>query len=157
MGKPYSTIANYGKRVSGSFAASKMGPTAIEKVDDGGHVDTNQRKTERVYSWPVGQEMRRLLRGVVMNGTGTHAQVSEWSAGKTGTTENYGDAWFVGFTDRYTAAVWVGYPDRLQYMRTEYHGQPVEGGTYPADIWRDMMTSVIAIDQARHPNQKDNT
>src|SRR5207248_10727580 len=65
--------------------------------------------------------------------------------------------WFVGFTDRYTAAVWVGYPDKLQYMRTEYHGQPVEGGTYPADIWHDLMTSVIAIDQARHPNQKDNT
>jgi penicillin-binding protein 1A len=156
MAYAYSTIANYGKRVSGTFAASKMGPVAIEKVDDGGQSDKNERRTERVYSWQVGEEMRSLLRGVVMDGTGTHAQVDEWSAGKTGTTENYGDAWFVGFTDRYTAAVWVGYPDKLRFMRTEYRGRPVEGGTYPADIWHDLMQSIIGIDRARHPNQKDN-
>jgi penicillin-binding protein 1A len=154
MAYAYSTIANYGKRVSGTFSASPMGPVAIEKVQQGDHVESDQRRTERVYSWQVGQEMRALLRGVVVNGTGTHAQVDEWSAGKTGTTENYGDAWFVGFTDRYTAAVWVGYPDKLRFMTTEYRGRPVEGGTYPADIWHDMMTSIIAIDQARHPNQK---
>src|SRR5436305_6700165 len=99
--------------------------------------------------------MRALLRGVVMSGTGTHAQVDEWSAGKTGTTENYGDAWFVGFTDRYTAAVWVGYPDKLRSMTTEYRGRPVEGGTYPADIWHDMMTSIIGIDLSRHPSLKN--
>jgi penicillin-binding protein 1A len=154
MAYAYSTIANYGKRVSGTFAASPMGPVAMEKVDDGSHVDQNERRTTRVYSWQVGQEMRSLLRGVVMNGTGTHAQVSEWSAGKTGTTENYGDAWFVGFTDRYTAAVWVGYPDKLRFMKTEYRGSPVEGGTYPADIWHNMMQAIIGIDQARHPNQQ---
>jgi penicillin-binding protein 1A len=155
MAYAYSTIANYGKRVSGTFAASPMGPVAVEKVDDGSHVDQNERRTTRVYSWQVGQEMRSLLRGVVMNGTGTHAQVSEWSAGKTGTTENYGDAWFVGFTDRYTAAVWVGYPDKLRFMKTEYRGSPVEGGTYPADIWQNMMQAIIGIDQARHPNQQN--
>ena len=155
MAYAYSTIANYGKRISGTFAASPMGPVAIENVRQGDHVEDDQRRTERVYSWQVGQEMRALLRGVVVSGTGTHAQVDEWSAGKTGTTEDYGDAWFVGFTDRYTAAVWVGYPDKLRFMRTEYGGRPVEGGTYPADIWHDMMTSIIAIDQARHPNQKD--
>src|SRR3954453_9886974 len=155
MAYAYSTIANYGKRVSGSFAASPMGPVAVEKVDDGSHVDQNERRTKRVYSWQVGQEMRSLLHGVVVSGTGTHAQVDEWSAGKTGTTEDYGDAWFVGFTDRYTAAVWVGYPDKLRFMRTEYRGRPVEGGTYPADIWHAMMEAIIGIDQARHPNQKD--
>ncbi|MFL5912048.1 MAG: transglycosylase domain-containing protein, partial [Gaiellaceae bacterium] len=155
MAYAYSTIANYGKRVSGTFAASPMGPVAIEKVQQGDHVESDQRHTERVYSWQVGQEMRSLLRGVVLNGTGTHAQVSEWSAGKTGTTENYGDAWFVGFTNRYTAAVWVGYPDKLRFMRTEYRGRPVEGGTYPADIWHSMMQSIIGIYDARHPGQKD--
>src|SRR5207247_5390771 len=90
------------------------------------------------------------------NETCTHAQVSEMSAGNAGTTENYGDAWFVGFTDRCTAAVWVGYPDKLRFMRTEYRGRPVEGCTYPVDIWHNMMEAIIGIDRARHPNQKDN-
>ena len=52
-------------------------------------------------------------------------------AGKTGTTENYGDAWFVGWTKELTVAVWVGYPDELRPMQTEFNGQPVAGGTYP--------------------------
>ena len=98
--------------------------------------------------------MRDLLHGVVTSGTGTHSAVSEWSAGKTGTTENYGDAWFVGFTDRFTAAVWVGYPNGVKSMSTEYHGSPVEGGTYPAEIWHDLMQAIIDIDAARHPRSQ---
>jgi penicillin-binding protein 1A len=97
----------------------------------------------------VGEQMRALLHGVVVGGTGTKAQVGEWAAGKTGTTENYGDAWFVGFTDRYTAAVWVGYPDKVKYMTSLYHGQPVAGGTYPTEIWHDFMAAAIRIDDAR--------
>ena len=55
-----------------------------------------------------------LLQGVVSSGTGTAAQLPGWPvAGKTGTTENYGDAWFVGYTPDLVTAVWVGYPDRL--------------------------------------------
>ena len=58
-------------------------------------------------------------------------------AGKTGTTENYGDAWFVGYTPQLAVAVWVGYPDRLQPMVTEFDGDPVAGGTLPgADLAR---------------------
>ena len=67
------------------------------------------------------------MHGVVVSGTGVEANVSEFAAGKTGTTENYGDAWFVGFTDKLTVAVWVGYPDRLKSMKTEFHGSPVDG------------------------------
>ena len=52
-------------------------------------------------------------------------------AGKTGTTENYGDAWFVGYTPQLVAAVWVGYPDKLVPMLSQFHGHPVAGGTYP--------------------------
>jgi penicillin-binding protein 1A len=84
-----------------------------------------------------------------VGGTGTKAQVGEWAGGKTGTTENYGDAWFVGFTDRYTAAVWVGYPNSVKYMTTHYHGQPVAGGTFPTEIWHDFMSAAIRIDEAR--------
>jgi hypothetical protein len=66
------------------------------------------------------------------------------AAGKTGTTENYGDAWFVGYTPQLVAAVWVGYPTRLRPMLTEYHGDPVAGGTYPALIWKTFMERSLA-------------
>ena len=77
----------------------------------------------------------------------------QFAAGKTGTTENSGDAWFVGFTKRWTVAVWVGYPDKLKPMLTEFAGAPVEGGTYPALIWHDFMAAANAIADDR--NAKD--
>ena len=85
---------------------------------------------------------------MVKIGTGKRARRSpaSWSAGKTGTTENYGDAWFVGLTPEYTVAVWVGYPNKFKPMKTEFHGQPVAGGTFPAAIWRTFMESVLQID-----------
>ena len=149
MAYAYSTIANHGKRVYGSFSSTSKSPVAIAKVKDGGESQKNERKTKRVLPENVANTTRGLLHNVVTSGTGTRANVPVWAAGKTGTTENYGDAWFVGFTDRYTVAVWVGYPDKLKYMKTEYHGQPVAGGTYPAEIWHDFMTSVLKIDESR--------
>jgi penicillin-binding protein 1A len=145
----YSTIANKGRRVSGTLAASG-GPVAIENVKEGGDtLAENKLHTDRAFSERVGEQARGLLHGVVIQGTGRRAAVDEWTAGKTGTTESYGDAWFVGFDDQYTVAIWVGYPDRLRYMRTEYHGQPVAGGTFPAEIWHDFMAAAIQIRDAR--------
>jgi penicillin-binding protein 1A len=149
MAYAYSTIANRGKRISGSFSASPLGPVAYTKVQRGSSVDRNKVKTRRVLSATVGEEMRQIMHGVVVSGTGVAANVTDFAAGKTGTTENYGDAWFVGFTDKYTVAVWVGYPDRLKYMKTEYHGGPVAGGTYPAQIWHDFMLGVLDTDKRR--------
>ena len=60
---------------------------------------------------------------------------------RPGTTENFGDAWFVGFTEQLTIAVWVGYPDETRPMKTEFAGEPVAGGTFPALIWRDFVTA----------------
>ena len=56
-----------------------------------------------------------MLQNVVQSGTGQQAQLADGrpAAGKTGTTENYGDAWFVGFTPHLVTAVWVGYPNKL--------------------------------------------
>ena len=62
-----------------------------------------------------------------------------FAAGKTGTTENYGDAWFVGFTEQLTVAVWVGYPDKLKPMLTEYGGEPVAAARTRRSIWHDFM------------------
>ncbi len=136
MAYAYSTIANKGLRVSGSLASYPGGPVAIDEVDGGGRHDQNEKRTERVFPEAVGESAQQLLAGVVLGGTGRGAQIGEFAAGKTGTTENYGDAWFVGFNEELTVAVWVGYPDKLKYMETEYGGQPVAGGTIPTDIWQ---------------------
>jgi penicillin-binding protein 1A len=69
--------------------------------------------------------------------------------GKTGTTEGYGDAWFVGSTEDLTVAVWVGYADGTKSMLTEYRGEEVAGGTYPAQIWHTFMLKALDIEQAR--------
>ncbi len=145
----YTTIANHGMRVSGSLASSPMGPVAIDSVNGAGHDDKNERKAERVFPAKVGQVAEGMLAGVVQGGTGAAAQIGEFAAGKTGTTENYGDAWFVGYNRQLTVAVWVGYPAGLKQMKTEYRGGPVAGGTYPAEIWHDFMTSFISVRDRR--------
>ncbi|MEX1142934.1 MAG: transglycosylase domain-containing protein [Thermoleophilaceae bacterium] len=145
----YSTIANRGERVSGTLASYPDGPVAIERVEGIARDPKNEKRKQRVFSTEIGETAHELLAGVVASGTGTAAQIGEFAAGKTGTTENYGDAWFVGFNTELTVAVWVGYPDELRPMETEYHGGPVAGGTYPAEIWRDLMTAWIAIRDQR--------
>ena len=86
-----------------------------------------------------------ILQGVVRIGTGRAAALPDGRpvAGKTGTTENYGDAWFVGYTPQLAVAVWVGYPSELRPMLTEFHGDPVAGGTYPALIWKSFMEKAL--------------
>ena len=68
---------------------------------------------------------------MITSGTGERAATGETKWGKTGTTDNNGDAWFCGATDDITACVWVGHADSNEPMLTEYAGGPVDGGTYP--------------------------
>jgi penicillin-binding protein 1A len=153
MAYAYSTLANDGKRVYGSMSpgGSTRSPVAIEKVlnPDGSTRDVNHVHTEKVIPYDVAQTAKGMLAGVISGGTGKAAQIGEFAAGKTGTTENYGDAWFVGFNKELTVAVWVGYPDKLKPMLTEYHGQAVAGGTFPAEIWHDFMTDWIKLRDTR--------
>jgi membrane peptidoglycan carboxypeptidase len=94
--------------------------------------------------------MDQLLQGPIRYGTGRAAQIpGREVAGKTGTTENFGDAWFVGFTPQLVTAVWVGYPDELRPMLTEYHGDPVAGGTYPALIWKEFTEKALLATHAK--------
>jgi penicillin-binding protein 1A len=151
MAYAYSTLANDGNRVWGTLGPSARSPVAIEKVKDpDGRVrDQNRIRHTRVMPYNIAQSAKGILAQVVQSGTGTAAQIGEFAAGKTGTTENYGDAWFVGFNKELTVAVWVGYADRLKPMLTEFHGQAVAGGTFPAEIWHDFMTAWIKIRDAR--------
>ena len=150
MAFAYSTLANNGKRVCAEWASYKCGPVAIKGVEG---EDKPERKTKEVFSEEVANTAKTMLSYVITSGTGTGAQVGEFAAGKTGTTENYGDAWFCGFIDKYTTCVWVGYADKVQAMETEYAGSPVAGGTWPASIWQSFMLQAISIRDQREAEE----
>ena len=99
-------------------------------------------------------EVTRILEMNVQRGTGTHANYGCPAAGKTGTTDNYNDAWFVGYTPSMATSVWVGYPNALVEMRS-VHGITVAGGTFPAQIWHDYMnvahTGCASFPKPTHP------
>jgi penicillin-binding protein 1A len=134
MANAYATIASGGYRNR---------PTAIKKITfPDGKADLPRRfkvkRTKAFEDW-VTAEATRILVENVKGGTGTKANIGCPAAGKTGTTDSFNDAWFVGFTPRLATAVWVGYPNAQIEMTTEYHGGSVAGGTFPAEIWSDYM------------------
>ena len=144
MARAFGTLANGGYRIDGSIFGNR--PRAIESVAaESGKVELNSVVRRRALSENDAALVTSLLQRVVSEGTGRRAALADGRpvAGKTGTTENYGDAWFVGYTPQLVAAVWVGYPDRLKPMLTEFHGRPVAGGTFPALIWKSFMEKAL--------------
>jgi penicillin-binding protein 1A len=155
MAHSYETIAHGGRRVSGTMAEG-WDPVGIQEVEaggaplpDGSRHDVNAVKTLPVLPPEVASTETSMLETVLQYGTGKAAALGQFAAGKTGTTSNYGDAWFVGWDSKYTVAVWVGYPNKLIPMTSDFDGGPVLGGTYPALIWHDFMTSALQIDKTR--------
>jgi penicillin-binding protein 1A len=112
-------------------------PTAITRVEfpDGEEDVFESSEGERVITDGVAYEVTRLLKTVVQYGTGTNANYGCPAAGKTGTTDDFTDAWFVGYTPKLATAVWVGYPEGRISM-----GYSAFGGTYAAPIWNDFMS-----------------
>jgi len=155
MAKAYETLAAGGQVVSGSLASREGAPVTYTRVKGSGIHDENKTRRKRVISEGIAEQATQILSTVVTGGTGRAASIGEFAAGKTGTTENYQDAWFVGFNDDMTVAVWVGYPEGAKPMETEYRGEPVAGGTFPAEIWRDFMLSVKKIREVRSPNKDE--
>ena len=131
MANAYATLASGGMRNE---------PKAITKVvfPDGKSDDLGEPKRERAFSDGVAYEVTKILQQNVLGGTGTAAGIGCPAAGKTGTTDNFNDAWFVGYTPHLSSSVWVGYPNALVEMRS-VHGISVAGGTFPAAIWHDYM------------------
>src|SRR5207249_1431805 len=155
-------IARGGRRVSGTLA-ERGAPVGMQEVDGGGHTlpdgarrDVNRVTTQAVLPPGIAATETAILETVVQNGTGRAAATGQFAAGKTGTTENYGDAWFVGWDSKYTVAVWVGYPNGLVPTTNAFNGGPVLGGTFPALIWHDFISSAAQIDKTRaeHAAQK---
>jgi penicillin-binding protein 1A len=155
MAHAYETIAHDGERVSGTLV-SAMQPVGIQEVvasegtlPDGHRRDVNDVIAKRIMPGAVASTETSMLETVLQYGTAKAAAIGQFAAGKTGTTENYGDAWFVGWDGKYTVAVWVGYPNKLIPMTTDFGGKPVFGGTYPALIWHDFMLAALQIDRQR--------
>jgi penicillin-binding protein 1A len=145
MARAFSTFANDGRRVDGSVFGNR--PRAIARISNatGTLTDNNRPVYRSVLTASQDALLTNILEGVIRSGTGTRAALpNRVAAGKTGTTTNYGDAWFVGYTPQLATAVWVGYPNKLEPMLTEYHGQPVAGGTFPAEIWRSFTQLALA-------------
>jgi len=112
-------------------------PYFVTEVDGAGGKVLYKRvapEPQRIIAEHVNKDLVAMMYGVVTSGTGRSASLTgHEAAGKTGTTQDYHDAWFVGFTTDYVAAVWVGNDDSSP-MKT------VTGGSLPATIWRDVMT-----------------
>jgi penicillin-binding protein 1A len=136
MAAAYATFA-----AKGTYAR----PYAIAKIADrsGRPVYVSRPQTTSAFDAKEVGVLNAALMHVVEQGTGTAARIGRPVAGKTGTTQNYGDAWFVGFVPQLSTAVWVGNPDRIEPM-TSVHGRRVSGGSFPALIWGQMMRSALA-------------
>jgi penicillin-binding protein 1A len=100
-------------------------------------------KRKRVFSDGVAYEVVRILKMNIQAGTGTRANPGFPAAGKTGTTDDFGDAWFAGVTTNASTVVWVGYQNAKIPM-TAVHGIRVAGGTFPAMIWGLFMRRAYA-------------
>ena len=136
MAAAFGTLANSGTAIE---------PTTIKSVEtsDGRVFRPRQEITPQVLAPGNAYLITRALEQVIERGTGTAAEIGRPAAGKTGTTNDYADAWFVGYTPELVTAVWVGYPEGRIPM-TNVHGISVVGGTLPAQIWRTFMSSALA-------------
>ncbi len=148
MAHAYETIAHGGERVSGTLAEPGA-PVGIESVGSGAHAQVDHTELHRVLPPAIASTETEVLETVLAYGTARAAALGQFAAGKTGTTSNYGDAWFVGWDHRYTVAVWVGFPDSLVPMTTEFQGGPVLGGTFPALIWHNFMIGAMQVEKER--------
>jgi len=133
MATAYHTIANRGVRIAPSYV------TRIARAD-GTTLWSWSREQERALDSHLADQITWILEGTVSQGTGWRAEMEDRpSAGKTGTTQNYADAVFVGYTPQHTTAVWVGFPEAQIPMIPPTTDRKVYGGTYPAMIWKDVM------------------
>jgi penicillin-binding protein 1A len=162
MAHAFETLAMDGQRVSGTLAASPGGPVGIDRVVDADDkevetldgVEGKDRATyEQVIDPAVATTATGILKTVVESGTGENAATDEPTFGKTGTTDDNGDAWFCGATDEITVCVWVGHADSNTPMETEFAGQPVDGGTFPALIFSDIVNAYEELQASRNPDQ----
>ncbi len=131
MTRAYGIFANGGYKVE---------PFAIERIESSrGTIlyEAKKARTSKVLNLNTAATMTAIMKTVITNGTGRAASIGKPAAGKTGTTDDSRDAWFIGFTPDVVTGVWVGNDDNSQMGA-------VTGGTIPAKIWRDVMVVATA-------------
>jgi len=150
MAAAYATFANMGVYHK---------PRFVNRVVYHGKVvfdDSRDPGVQRIQP-ALAYEVNDVLKGVISNGTAVAAQIGRPAAGKTGTTQDYRDAWFVGYTPRLATAVWMGNPKEELPMRNVNGVARVTGGSFPARIWRDFTSQVLegtpGEDWQRPPDQ----
>lgn len=132
--KLFEFVRAYGAFANGGFVVE---PYAIQRIEDSrGRVLYRAGKTKFSHqlSLKTAAEMTAMMKTVILSGTGTAANIGRPAAGKTGTTDDYKDAYFVGYTPDIVTGVWVG-DDNNKRM------SGLTGGTVPARIWKDIMIS----------------
>ena len=149
MSSAYATLAAGGQH---------RDPIAVTKVVfPNGHVDHPEAsKPEQAVSPAVAWEVTRLLHDNITEGTGTAAYTGcAGQAGKTGTTDEYTDAWFAGYQPNLATVVWVGYPESNDVSMSSVHGRTVFGGTFPAEIWHSLYTGAgVPCEEFKEPSQQ---
>jgi len=149
MSNAYATLADGGVRRK---------PIAVTKVVfPNGHVDHPGRaKPQRAISPAVAWQVTRLLHDNITEGTGTAAYTGcAGQAGKTGTTDEYTDAWFAGYQPNLATVVWVGYPESNEISMSNVHGMIVFGGTFPAEIWHSLYAGAgVPCEEFAEPKQQ---
>ncbi|MBI4264357.1 MAG: PBP1A family penicillin-binding protein [Acidobacteria bacterium] len=131
MTSAYSAFPNHGVR---------MEPYAVASIADreGNILEEHRPRPHEAIRADTAFVMTHLLRGVVLRGTGAAARALDWPlGGKTGTVDDYTDAWFVGFDPNITVGVWVGYDEKKPL------GEPETGATAALPIWMDFMRAYI--------------
>ncbi len=137
MAGAYGTFANQGRFID---------PHLIERIEtaDGEVVMRADMTGEQVVTEATAYLVTQALSDVVERGTGLRAQIGRPQAGKTGTSQDNVDAWFVGYTPDLVGAVWVGFPEGRTPMRPPHTPEVVEGGRWPAEIWARVASNVLA-------------
>ena len=137
MASAYGTFANRGIAVPPAFVTKVVG-------SDGRVIYEHQHSQKRVLDQDNVDTEIAVLRQVVERGTGTAAKIGRPVAGKTGTGQEWRDAWFVGFTPELVTSVWVGFPERQRSMQPPDTRILVTGGSWPAQIWQLYMSAALA-------------
>jgi penicillin-binding protein 1A len=138
MASAYGTFATMGMRVP---------PMVVTRITEaaGKELFTHASKRTQAVVPGVAWTAVKILEGVITSGTGHAADIGRPAAGKTGTAQQWRDAWFVGFIPQMVAAVWVGFPEgEIDMVAPTTRLPHVFGGSWPATIWHDFMAKATA-------------
>jgi penicillin-binding protein 1A len=154
MASAFGTLATNGRHAR---------PTAILRIEgpDGDVLfEATPRPKQVLNSW-VAWQATEIMRKVILYGTGTAANIGRPAAGKTGTAQEWRDAWFAGFIPQLTAAVWVGFPQgQIPMVYPTVRISRVTGGSFPAQIWHAFMSAVterMPVRDFQNPNEESVT